>query len=154
MSLRIIPFTSEYSERFKELNVEWLEKYFYVEPKDTQLLDNSEANIIDKDGFIYFAQYNNEIAGCFALLKLGSGEYELGKMAVEAKFQGLKIGQALLSFAIDLAKGNSWNKLVLYSNTKLVNAIYIYKKFGFKEVPIEKNLPYARSDIKMELLLN
>ena len=154
MSLRIIPFTSEYSERFKELNVEWLEKYFYVEPKDTQLLDNCEANIIDKDGFIYFAQYNNEIAGCFALLKLGNGEYELGKMAVEAKFQGLKIGQALLSFAIDLAKGNSWNKLVLYSNTKLVNAIYIYKKFGFKEVPIEKNLPYARSDIKMELLLN
>ena len=154
MSLRIIPFKSEYSERFKELNVEWLEKYFYVEPTDSELLDNCETNIIDKDGFIYFAQYNNEIAGCFALLKLGNGEYELGKMAVEAKFQGLKIGQALLSFAIDLAKGNSWNKLVLYSNTKLVNAIYIYKKFGFEEVPIEKNLPYARSDIKMELLLN
>ncbi len=154
MSLRIIPFKSQYSTRFKELNVEWLEKYFSVEPKDTQLLDDCETNIIDKGGFIYFAQYNNEITGCFALLKLDVGEYELGKMAVEAKFQGLKIGQALLSFAIDFAKQNSWSKLVLYSNTKLEDAIYIYKKFGFKEVPIEKNLPYARSDIKMELLLN
>lgn len=154
MSLTIIPFKPEYSKRFRELNVEWLDKYFYVEPKDTQLLDNCEANIIDKDGFIYFAQYNNEIAGCFALLNLGNGEYELGKMAVEAKFQGLKIGQSLLSFAVNLAKQNSWSKLVLYSSTKLGKAIYIYKKFGFKEVPIEKNLPYARSDIKMELLLN
>lgn len=154
MSLTIIPFKPEYSKRFRELNVEWLDKYFYVEPKDTQLLDNCEANIIDKDGFIYFAEYNNEIAGCFALLKLGNGEYELGKMAVDAKFQGLKIGQSLLSFAVNVAKQNSWSKLVLYSSTKLGKAIYIYKKIGFKEVPIEKNLPYARSDIIMELLLN
>jgi GNAT superfamily N-acetyltransferase len=153
MNLNIIPFESRYSKRFKELNVAWLDKYFYVEPKDTILLDNCEANIIDKGGFIFFAQYLENIVGCFALIKLQNNEYELGKMAVDPNYQGLKIGQALLDFAIDHAKQNGWNKLTLYSNTKLENALYIYKKYGFIEVEIEKNLPYARSDIKMELLI-
>ncbi|MCM4170939.1 N-acetyltransferase [Arenibacter sp. TNZ] len=153
MNLNIIPFESRYSKRFKELNVAWLDKYFYVEPKDTILLDNCEANIIDKGGFIFFAQYLENIVGCFALIKLQNNEYELGKMAVDPNYQGLKIGQALLDSAIDHAKQNGWNKLILYSNTKLENALYIYKKYGFIEVEIEKNLPYARSDIKMELLI-
>ncbi|MCK0189019.1 GNAT family N-acetyltransferase [Arenibacter sp. F20364] len=154
MSLNIIPYESRYATRFKDLNIVWLEKYFYVEPMDTILLENCDANIIDKGGFIFFAQYNEEIVGCFALLKLRDKEFELGKMAVDPNYQGLKIGQTLLGFAIDLAKQNEWNKLILYSNTKLENALYIYKKYGFKQTEIEINLPYARSDIKMELLLN
>ncbi|MCM4153063.1 N-acetyltransferase [Arenibacter sp. N53] len=153
MDLKIVSFKSSYAKRFKELNVAWLEKYFYVEPKDTILLENCEANIINKGGYIFFAQYKEDLVGCFALLKMGANEYELGKMAVDPNYQGLKIGQALLNFAIDLAKQKRWKKLVLYSNTKLENALYIYKKYGFMEVEIEKNLPYARSDIKMELLI-
>ena len=74
-------------------------------------------------------------------------------MAVSTEFQGLKIGQKLLSFAIEFAKEKSWETLILYSSTKLDNALYIYKKFGFKEVPLEKNLDYDRSDIKMQLTL-
>ncbi|RAJ12461.1 GNAT family N-acetyltransferase [Arenibacter echinorum] len=153
MDLSIFPFDSKYAKRFKELNVAWLEKYFYVEPKDSFILENCEANIINKGGYIYFAQYNDEIVGCFAFLKVGDREYELGKMAVDPNYQGLKIGQALLAFAIGYATQNKWNKIILYSNTKLENALYIYRKYGFKEIEIEKNLPYARSDIKMELLI-
>ena len=92
MSLSIIPFKACFATRFMDLNVAWLEKYFYVEPKDKVLLENCEANIIDKGGFIFFAQYNDEIVGCFALIKLGDGVFELGKMAVDPEYQGLKIG--------------------------------------------------------------
>tara|TARA_R110000868_G_scaffold29420_6_gene109379 strand:+ start:13447 stop:13911 length:465 start_codon:yes stop_codon:yes gene_type:complete len=153
MDLSIIPFESQYAKRFKELNVAWLERYFYVEPKDTFLLENCESSIIEVGGYIYFARYKEEIVGCFALIKLGTNEYELGKMAVDPNYQGLKIGQALLRYAIDFAKKNTWKKLILYSSTKLENALYIYRKYGFIEVEIEKNLPYARSDVKMELLI-
>lgn len=38
---------------------------------------------------------------------------------------------------------------MLYSNTKLENAIYIYRKFGFIEITVEPNSPYKRSNIKM-----
>ena len=74
-------------------------------------------------------------------------------MAVSKSHQGLKIGQDLLVFAINFARSKNWNTLLLYSSTKLDTALHIYKKFGFKEVTLENNNIYLRSDIKMELIL-
>ena len=45
-------------------------------------------------------------------------------------------------------------KVILYSNTKLESAIYIYRKFGFKEVPSEEGVAYERANIKMEYIIN
>ena len=80
--------------------------------------------------------------------------YELGKMAVDPRYQGLNIGQELLKYSITFAKVKQWDKVVLYSSTKLDVALHIYRKYGFKDVPLEQDLPYARSDVKMELELN
>jgi ribosomal protein S18 acetylase RimI-like enzyme len=41
--------------------------------------------------------------------------------------------------------------ILLYSSTKLIPAIALYRKLGFVEVPLDG--PYKRSDIKMELKL-
>lgn len=154
MSLKIIPFKPEYSNSFRDLNLAWLERYFYVEPKDHLLLENCEEHIIDKGGFIFLAQYNEVIVGCFSLIRVDGKSFELGKMAVDTGFQGLKIGQKLVSFAIEFARKKGWHRLVLYSNTKLYTALHIYRKHGFREVPLEDKLPYLRSDIKMELILS
>jgi GNAT superfamily N-acetyltransferase len=135
------------------LNLAWLERYFYVEPEDIRLLGDCERAIIDEDGFIFFAEYDDRIVGCFALLRLDDKRYELGKMAVGPAYQGLKIGQKLLSFAITFAKKNRWHSLILYSSTKLDTALHIYRKYGFREVVLEREVLYARSDIKMELRL-
>lgn len=149
----IIPFDPKYAKDFARLNIEWLEKYFVVEPLDKELLEHCEETIINKGGYIFFAKVNDEIAGTFSLIKIDNNIYELGKMAVSPEFQGLKIGQQLLQFCIQFSKEQQWDKVVLYSNTILENAIYIYKKYGFKEIPIEKNPMYKRSNIKMELVL-
>ncbi len=154
MSLKIIPFETKYAVSFKELNIAWLEKYFYVEPHDADLLKNCEQTIIDKGGYIFFAQYDDAVVGCFSFIKLGERTYELGKMAVDPNYQGLKIGQSLMAHAVAFAKSRNWEKLILYSNTKLENAIYIYRKYGFKEIELEANTPYERSNIKMELLID
>ncbi|MEJ1222073.1 GNAT family N-acetyltransferase [Sediminicola sp. 1XM1-17] len=154
MSLKIIPFEPKYAVSFKELNMAWLEKYFYVEPHDAELLENCEQTIVDKGGYIFFAQYDGSIVGCFSLIKLEDGIYELGKMAVDPNYQGLRIGQTLMEHALGFARSHSWQKIILYSNTKLENAIYIYKKYGFTEIELEKNTPYERSNIKMEYLID
>jgi len=154
MFLEIIPFESRYSYIFRDLNVTWLDTYFYIEPKDFQLLENCQESIINKGGHIFFAKNYENIVGCFAFIPLKDKVYELGKMAVDPKYQGLKIGQKLLTFAINFAKKSHWSKIVLYSSTKLDTALHIYKKYGFKEVTLEKELPYTRSDIKMELELD
>jgi len=75
-------------------------------------------------------------------------------MAVTPTSQGKKIGQQLMEHTINFAKQRNWEKLIIYSNRKLENAIYIYKKYGFIEIPIEENNPYSRGDIKMELNLS
>ncbi|RZS98916.1 GNAT family N-acetyltransferase [Aquimarina brevivitae] len=153
-TIEIIPFTSHYAKDFARLNVEWLEKYFVVEPHDEDLLQRCEETIINKGGYIFFAKVDNTIAGTFSLIKSSDGIYELGKMAVSPEFQGQNIGQQLLVYCIELAKKNRWKKIILYSNRKLENAIYIYKKYGFVEIPLEANPPYQRGNIKMELAID
>lgn len=154
MALEIVPFEPENAEDFKNLNIAWLEKFFYVEKRDEEVLGHPEKYIIQPGGYIFMAKIDSETVGTFALIKLGEGVFELSKMAVTPEFQGRKIGQEMLKFSIDFGKSMKWEKLILYSSRKLENAIYLYRKFGFKEIEIEENNPYARGDIKMELKLS
>ncbi|WP_019669540.1 GNAT family N-acetyltransferase [Eudoraea adriatica] len=151
--MKIIPFRPGLAKYFRDLNLSWLEKYFYVENKDTELLENCENSIINKGGYIFFAEIDNEIVGCYSMIKLNDSIYELGKMAVDQSYQGQKIGQKLMLHGIAFAKSQNWKELILYSNTILEPAIHIYKKFGFRKVALEKDTPYARSNIKMQLVL-
>lgn len=150
--IEIVPFEKIYAKYFYILNVEWLKTYFFVEPYDEEVLSKPELYITDKGGHIFFAKLNGEVVGTVALMPTKDPKvYELTKMAVSPKHRGFKIGQQLVQYCINFAKSNDLKSLTLYSNTTLENAIYIYRKFGFNEIPIEKNTPYIRSDIKMVL---
>ena len=150
--VKIIDFHPENSSIFGNLNIEWLEKYFYVEPYDQKVLSNPQKYIIDSGGFIFFAKYNSEIVGVVSLINQKTF-FELSKMAVTPKYQGLKIGKKMMDFCVKFAKNQQWKSITLYSNRKLTPAIELYKKTGFKEVELEKESHYERSDIKMSLEL-
>ena len=152
MSIKIIDFKDEYSSYFYDLNVEWLKKYFYVEKHDEEVLSNPKKFIIKNGGVVLFAQYKDKIVGTAALMYLQEENcFELTKMAGSTKYRGRKIGQKILENCLKKAKEMGLNKLILYSNRVLENAIHIYKKHGFTEIPIDSNSPYKRADIKMEL---
>ncbi|MCW5519550.1 GNAT family N-acetyltransferase [Aureitalea sp. L0-47] len=153
MELEIVPFQKEYSSHFYDLNIEWLETYFYVEDFDREVLSDPQQFIIDPGGHIFFVKQGEKILGTVALMPHISGCLELTKMAVHPSARGKKIGQLLMQYCIDFAKERGETKLLLYSNTILENAIHIYRKYGFVEVPVEANSPYKRSNIKMELTL-
>ena len=57
------------SEKFKSLNLEWLNRYFKVEPIDELVLNNPKREIIDKGGFIFMIEKNYDIIGTFAFIK-------------------------------------------------------------------------------------
>ncbi len=138
-NLNIIEFRDDLAVHFRDLNVAWLQKYFSVEPIDEEMLSDPKHYIIDKGGYIFFAEWNNAIAGTFALMKVESDVFELGKMAVEEKYQGKKIGNKMLEFAIEKCKSLGSEKLILYSNTRLEPAIHLYRKYGFVKVPLENS---------------
>jgi ribosomal protein S18 acetylase RimI-like enzyme len=74
-------------------------------------------------------------------------------MAIKPNLRGKKIGQKLMTKVLKIAKVKKINKLILYSNSKLINAIHLYKKFNFKEIDVDKYSPYERANIKMELII-
>ena len=153
--MNIVSWQPEYSEAFKNMNLQWLNEFFWVEPHDEEVLGDPEKHIIQPGGMILYVQdVSGELISCVALMKMETGIFELTKMAVKPEHRGKKIGHYLMKYTIDFAKGKEWEKLIIYSNRKLENAIHLYKKYGFEEIPIEENNPYARGDIKMKLGLS
>ena len=149
-NIEIVGYETKYESHFYDLNVAWLEKYFYVEPYDQKVLSNPKKHVIDPGGYIFFAKYASEIVGVVSLINQKSF-FELSKMAVTPKYQGLKIGLQLMNFCIEFAKKKQWKSITIYSHKKLLPAIQLYKKVGFKEISLEENSHYERSNIKMLL---
>lgn len=149
--LEIIDYRPEHQPWFEKFNREWIEEHFWMEHIDTAVLQNPEKYIIGKGGAILIATFNKEIAGTVGLKLNDDGSYEFTKMAVDKKFRGLKIGQALADATLQKAKQLGAKRIILYSNTKQVPAIALYRKLGFIE--IQNDGLYERGNIKMELTL-
>jgi GNAT superfamily N-acetyltransferase len=151
-AVEILTYRAEHQPWLEKLNRDWIEKYFWMEPIDFDVLQHPGEHILKKGGTIFMGFYNKEIAGTAAVKFVEPGTYEFTKMAVDEKFQGKKIGKAIAEAAIQWSKDSGAKRIILYSNTKLETAIAMYRKLGFKEIPLDG--PYKRSDIKMELRLS
>lgn len=153
-NIQIVPYTPAYRQAFKELNEEWIQKYFKMEVMDHKSLDHPKTYILDRGGYIAVALLNDEPVGVCALIKpLDSPyEYELAKMGVSPKAQGKGIGWLLGKAIIEKAANLGAKSIFLESNTVLKPALNLYRKLGFKEIEGIPT-PYSRSNIQMELQL-
>jgi GNAT superfamily N-acetyltransferase len=151
--IAIMPFEEKYLAHFKQLNLEWLQQYFVVEPYDEYQLSHPVEEIIAKGGYIFLAKDDDQIVGTVALMKESDRSFEITKMSVTKDNQGKGISKLLMNACIQLAKEKKWNRLFLYSNTKLVPAIQLYRNYDFVEIPLEPDSHYTRTNIKMELKL-
>jgi GNAT superfamily N-acetyltransferase len=149
--ISIVSYRPEYQPWFEKLNREWIEKHFWMEPIDFEVLQHPDIHILGQGGAIFFAKIGSQVGGTVALKFVNPGVYEFTKMAVDEKFRGKKIGLALGNAAVEKARNLGATKVILYSNRILAPAISLYRKMGFVEVPVDA--VYKRSDIKMELLL-
>lgn len=149
----IVDFEDKYAPDFAKLNFEWLEKYFYIEEYDTELLNNPRKYILNDGGHILIAILKEKVVGTVALIKRGDQIFELSKMAVTEEHQGIGIGKMLINACIKYAKENGCKRLFLDSSTTLSPAISLYTKYGFKEIPVPEDTPYERCNIRMELFL-
>jgi len=152
--IEILPYDNSLKSYFKDLNYQWINKYFKVEDLDRMQLENPDTSIIDQGGTILFARFQGEIVGTCALIKIDDQTYELAKMAVDEKAQGKQAGKKLGLAIIKEARKRGGHKLVLESNKKLSPALNLYEKLGFKPAQEDDHESlYCRANIKMELLL-
>ena len=150
--VEVIAYSPAYREYFIDLNIEWLEKYFAIEPHDKIVFENIEELILKPGGEIFFIRCGDEIVGTAAMQKIDSHSYELIKMAVTEKHQGKGFSKLLMKNCIAFAKKKMASKIIILSNRSLLPALSLYKAFGFTEVPLEAT-DYSRANIQMELRL-
>lgn len=148
--IAIIDYEPAHQPVFRALNHEWISHYFALEPIDHEILDNPQGYILDPGGHIYMARHGEELVGTCALIKEHEGVYELGKMAVAPRAQGLGIGWLLGQAIVAKAQQLGARRIELLSNSRLAPALALYEKLGFRHVPVPPTL-YQRSDVKMVL---
>lgn len=151
--VRIEEYRSKYRRHFRDLNLEWLQKYFTVEPYDRIVLNDPEREVIARGGCILIALVGNEVAGTCALIKHTERKYELAKMGVTERFQGRKVGRRLVEAAIGRAQKMGAERLILATSPLLEAANHLYRAMGFMPAEDEEfgPIPYTRHSIVMAM---
>ncbi|RYY66303.1 MAG: GNAT family N-acetyltransferase, partial [Chitinophagaceae bacterium] len=128
-------YTPAYAPAFRTLNEEWISRYFRMEEEDYKALEHPQEKILDRGGAIVVALLRNEPVGVCALVRHPDGSWELAKMAVSPRAQGLGIGRLLGERILAIARERGAETVFLESNTILAPAMALYPKLGFREVP-------------------
>lgn len=149
--VRIASFEPRWRGDFTNLNIEWLQRWFVVEPHDHEVLGNPEQHILADGGYVLFAvDAADHALGTVALKHDGGGVYELTKMAVTPDARGQGIGRLLMDAAVALYGTLDGRELYLESSSPLTTAIGMYERSGFRHHPAPRaGSHYARADVHM-----
>lgn len=154
-TVRIVPFEPRHQPAFKALNEAWIRSLGWdIEEADSKAIDNPQGNIIDKGGYIFMALLDDEPMGTLAMYPLENREegFELMKLAVSPDVRKNGIGTSLMQAAFGKARELGVHRLYLESNTRCKAAVRMYRRLGFRELPLQQS-EFERCNIQMELLL-
>ena len=148
-AIRIVDYAPRWRADFARLNIEWLERWFVVEPVDREVLSDPEVHILDDGGRVLFAVDGDDHAiGTVALKHEGDGVYELTKMAVDPGQRGSGIGRKLMQRALEVFAEAGGRELFLESSRQLAPALKLYESVGFVHHPAPRpGSHYARADV-------
>jgi len=153
-SVEIVDYDQKYDKDFADLNYEWIAHFFTIEDHDREQLDHPYQHIIEPGGHIFFARIGDEMVGTVALIRMNDDEFELAKMVVSPKFRGYKVGDKLLEASIEYSKLLGLKRVILETNTKQFQAIKMYQKWGFYDIPLDPNSHFTRANVRMQIDLN
>ena len=152
--MRIIDFEPRHAEAWRTLNEAWISRWFAVEAKDREVLDDPQGAILARGGRIFMAEAEDgEPIGCVALLALPDGGYEVAKMTVAEGLRGGGLGRRLMQACVDAGRAAGAPRLYLETNSGLAPALALYRSFGFRELD-KAGSDYRRCDVWMELPLS
>jgi GNAT superfamily N-acetyltransferase len=131
--LTIREFSDDLAQAFYDINAEWIEAMFTLEPVDREVLQNPREKIIAVGGVILFVEAEGlGVVGTGALRPTGGRSFELTKMGVTEAARGLKAGEFLLAALIERAAELGADPLYLLTNRDCAAAIHLYEKLGFE----------------------
>lgn len=152
-SLRIREYEDALAADFRDINLEWIEAMFRVEPIDRDVLEHPREYIIDRGGAILFVEaVGHGVVGVCALERTDDRAVELTKFGVRTEARGLKAGEFLLTAVIQRAAAMNADPLYLLTSTQCAAAVHLYEKVGFRhDATIMRRWggTYARCNVAM-----
>lgn len=144
--IHILDYIPSLKQAFTTLVGDWLSAMLYgeLEQEDLFTINNPDEAYLLNGGFIFFAQYNNQIVGCVALKRLDDNKFEFAKLIVTEEARRLGVATKLIERCISRCRENNASELWLQTTNKLVNAHKLYYKMGF----IDKNAPVSMNILK------
>ena len=151
--LTIREYDDALARDFHDINAEWIETMFTLEPADREVLDDPRGKIVDPGGDILFVEADGiGVVGTCALRKSGKGAFELTKMGVRDSARGRKAGEFLLRATLARAREIGADPLYLLTSSKCAAAIHLYEKLGFvhdADIMRDYGARYQRCDVAM-----
>jgi putative acetyltransferase len=149
----LVTWRPDLRAHFERLNREWIERWFVVEDADRNVFADPGARIVEPGGQIFFVVDEAGVRGTCAMIRHDAETFELAKMAVESAVQGRGYGDRLVEASVEFARTAGARRIILVSNTLLGPALNLYRKHGFRDVPLDPANGYTRADVQMELSL-
>ena len=112
---------------FEEYEINLPENYSFAD------VENLEEPYLSRNGrFIVLLRAQN-IIGFFALLPSGDKRIELKRLYLTADERGKGLGKYLLNMALRTATDSGYDRIHLETTSKFIEAVALYRKFGFKK---------------------
>jgi len=119
----------------------------YVDPLPESYVRAFKEIDADENNHLIVAEVDGEGVGTLQLTFTPSISFRGGKRAtvesvrVDTKFRGAGIGQKMMLWAIEFAKGNGCVSMQLTTNAERENAQRFYRRLGFKASHLGMKLP-------------
>jgi ribosomal protein S18 acetylase RimI-like enzyme len=151
--LQLVEYRDDLAKAFHDINAEWINAMFVMEPHDRDILEQPGRYIVAPGGVILFVEAEGlGLVGACALMPVGDGAWELTKMGVLESARGRKAGEFLLDAVLNRATGLPIETLFLLTSKRCEAAIHLYEKLGFvhsAEIMTRFGASYARCDVAM-----
>jgi GNAT superfamily N-acetyltransferase len=136
VEIDVVPVESEEAQRC-------LRAYFAELDERFDIGFDVDAALPTGAGELVIARLQGEAVGCGALKVHPDRPPEIKRMWVDRSARGLGVGRRLLAELEDRARAAGAERIRLDTNGTLVEAIEMYRKAGYVEIPAYNDEPHA-----------
>lgn len=119
-------------------------RYLEMQDFDSELL-NLDKKYSPPEGRLYAAFVDGAAAGCGGFRKIDRLTCEMKRLFVRKEFRGYGIGRLISERLITEAQTAGYRKMLLDTLPFLKDALCLYKKLGFYEIPRYNENPLVSS---------
>ncbi len=149
-----LTLTLDYGPEIQALFTEYMDMLLRESPGFRAYLDiqhyDAEFQCLESkygppEGRLYLARADGQSAGCIALRKLDQDTCELKRLYVRPAFRGQGIASALVRRLLVDARAIGYRRMRLDTLPFLREAIALYRKLGFTDIPCYNDSPMAET---------